>query len=175
MNNYEFRGCSPQIAGDAWVAATATVVGDVHLESGASLWFGAVARADSAAIRIGAGTNVQDNSVLHTDAGFPLTLGRNVSVGHAAVLHGCMVGDDVLVGLGAMIMNGARVGAGSLVAAGALITEGTDIPPGSLVVGVPARVARPVTDQEAAKIRENARLYGDLTTDWLAAEASSRE
>lgn len=172
MNSHEFRGHRPDVASGAWLAPTATVVGDVHVEEGASLWFGAVARADSAPITIGADSNVQDNSVLHTDAGFPLRLGRNVSVGHLAVLHGCTIDDDVLVGMGAMVMNGARVGAGSLVAAGALITEGTDIPPGSLAVGVPARVVRPVTEQEVATTRDNARLYAALAKDWLAAEPS---
>lgn len=173
MNSYEFRGHRPEIAAGAWLSPTATVVGDVHVEAGVGIWFGAVVRADGAPITIGARTNVQDNSVLHTDAGLPLRLGESVSVGHAAVLHGCVIDDDVLVGMGAMVMNGARIGAGSLVAAGALITAGADVPPGSLVVGVPARVVRPVTEQETAQIRENARLYGGLAKDWLTAEASS--
>ena len=135
MNSFEFRGLSPVVSPGAWLAPTATLVGDVRVDDGAGVWFGAVIRADTAPIRVGAGTNIQDNCVLHTDAGAPLELGQNISVGHSAVLHGCTIEDDVLVGMGAMIMNGALIGAGSLVAAGALVTAGTQIPAGSLVDG----------------------------------------
>jgi carbonic anhydrase/acetyltransferase-like protein (isoleucine patch superfamily) len=170
MSSFEFRGLSPVVSPGTWLAPTATLVGDVRLDEGASVWFGAVIRADTAPIRIGAGTNIQDNCVLHTDAGAPLELGRNISVGHSAVLHGCTVEDDVLVGMGAMILNGALIGAGSLVAAGALVTAGTQIPTGSLVVGAPAKVVRPMRDDEIGTNKENARLYSGLAREWQAAE-----
>ena len=169
MSSFEFRGLSPVVSPGAWVAPSATLVGGVRVDEGASVWFGAVIRADSAPIEVGEGTNVQDNCVLHTDAGAPLFLGRNVSVGHSAILHGCTVEDDVLVGLGAKLMNGSRIGAGSLVAAGALVTAGTQIPAGSLVVGAPARVVRPLRDEEVEEIKDNARLYGGLAREWQLA------
>jgi len=125
------------------------------------VWFGAVLRADGDSIEVQAGSNIQDGSVLHTDPGFPLTVGRNVSVGHGAVLHGCVIGDDVLVGMRATVLNGARIGAGTLVAAGAVVLEGTDVPPRSLVAGVPAKVRRPLTDDEVEGLRENSRNYRD--------------
>nr|WP_246221444.1 gamma carbonic anhydrase family protein [Phytoactinopolyspora mesophila] len=138
------------------------MIGDVTLGEQASVWFGAVARADFNRITIGARTNIQDGCVLHTDPGFPLTIGSGVSTGHRAVLHGCTIDDDVLVGMGATVLNGARIGAESLVAAGTVILEGTEIPPRSLVAGVPGKVRRGLTDDEAAKVRENAREYVEL-------------
>lgn len=156
---------TPQPADDAWVAPTATVVGEVTLGSRASVWYGAVLRADNAAIAIGADSNLQDNVSAHVDTGFPLTVGARVSVGHNAVLHGCTIEDDVLVGMSATIMNGAHVGAGSLIAAGALITQGTVIPPRSLVAGVPAKVRREVTDEELAAIGRNAAGYVEKTAE----------
>jgi carbonic anhydrase/acetyltransferase-like protein (isoleucine patch superfamily) len=156
-----FGGATPDVHDDAYVAPGAVLVGRVLLEASASVWFNAVLRADSEPIRIGAGSNVQDNVSCHVDAGFPLTVGRDVSIGHNAVLHGCTVEDGALVGMGAIVMNGAVIGAGSLVAAGAVVLEGTAVPPGSLVAGVPARVRRELTDDEAAGIRRNAAGYRD--------------
>lgn len=155
-------GVAPQIARTAWVAPGVTLVGQVVLEDGASVWFGSVVRADGDAIRVGRDSNVQDGCVLHADPGLPLSVGAGVTVGHRAVLHGCTVEDDVLVGMGSVVLNGARIGTGSLVAAGAVVLEGTEVPPGSLVAGVPAKVRRPLTDEERAGIRDNARTYVGL-------------
>lgn len=157
----QLDGTAPAVHPDAWVAPGATLVGRVTLQAEVSVWFGAVLRADGDSIEVRAGSNIQDGSVLHTDPGFPLTVGRNVSVGHGAVLHGCTIGDDVLVGMRATVLNGARIGAGTLVAAGAVVLEGTDVPPGSLVAGVPAKVRRPLTDDEVEGLRANARSYRD--------------
>lgn len=159
----------PFVDETAWVADNATVVGDVHLAPGASLWYGAVLRGDGASIRIGAGSNVQDNCVVHADPGFAVIVGEGVSVGHGAVLHGCSIGDDVLVGMNATVLNGARLGAGSLIAAGALVTEGAQIPEGSLVAGVPGKVRRSLTADEQDHIRRNARSYLELLAQHRAA------
>ena len=156
---------SPQVAGDAWVAPGATVVGDVVLEAGASVWYGAVVRADNARIAIGRDSNLQDNVSAHVDPGYPLTVGARVSVGHNAVLHGCTIEDDVLIGMSATVMNGAHVGSESLVAAGALITQDMVIPPRSLVAGVPAKVRRELTDDEVEGIRRNAAGYLEKTAE----------
>ena len=152
----------PSIDADAWVAPGATVVGDVAVGPASSVWYGAVLRGDGDRIALGARTNVQDGCVLHTDPGFPLTLGDGVSVGHRAVLHGCTVGDDSLVGMGAVVLNGARIGRNCLVAASALVLEGVEIPDGSLVAGAPAKVRRPLTDDEVAALRANADTYVEL-------------
>src|SRR5690348_2578293 len=152
----------PTIADGAWVAPGATVVGDVTLGAGSSVWYGAVLRGDGDRIVVGERTNIQDGSVLHTDPGFPLTLGAGISVGHRAVLHGCTVGDDALVGMGAVVLNGARIGPRCLVAAGALVLEGVDIPAQSLVAGAPAKVRRPLSDEEVAGLRANASTYEQL-------------
>jgi len=156
---------APRVADEAWVAPGATVVGDVTLEPGASVWYGAVVRADNAPIVIGRDSNLQDNVSAHVDPAFPLTVGARVSVGHNAVLHGCTIEDDVLIGMSATVMNGARIGAGSLVAAGAVVTQGADIPPRSLVAGVPAKVRRELTDDELRSIGENAATYLAKTAD----------
>ena len=153
--------CEPEVDPRAWVAPGASLVGDVRLAADASVWFGAVLRGDGGPIRVGAGSNLQDGCVGHTDPGFPLTVGSGVSVGHRAVLHGCTVEDDVLVGMGAVVMNGAVIGAGSLVAAGAVVLEATVVPPRSLVAGVPAKVRRPLTDEEVERVRRNAAGYVD--------------
>lgn len=152
----------PQVSPDAWVADTATVVGSVTLGAGSSVFYGAVVRADAERIDIGDGTNIQDGCVLHADPGRPLSVGSSVSVGHRAVLHGCTVEDEVLVGMGAIVMNGARIGTGSLVAAGALVPEGMEVPAGSLVLGAPAKVARPLSDAERTAVGRNALHYVDL-------------
>lgn len=150
---------APSVAEGAFVAPGAIIVGNVALADGASVWYNAVLRAEQEPIRIGAGSNLQDNVSCHVDHGFPLTVGRGVSVGHGAVLHGCTVEDDVLVGMSATVLNGAVIGAGSLIAAGAVVLEGTVVPPGSLVAGVPGKVRRALTDDEVAGIRRNARNY----------------
>ena len=142
-----------------FVAPTATVIGDVSLGEDTGIWFGAVVRGDKDRIEIGAGSNVQDNAVVHTSRGFPARIGREVSVGHGAILHGCTIGDRVLVGMGAIVMNGAMVGEDSIVAAGAVVTEGTVIPPGSVVMGVPAKVVKQATPDQKEGIRRNAGSY----------------
>ena len=150
---------SPKIAISAWIAPTASVVGDVILDENVSVWYGVVIRADLARIKIGDRTNVQDNAVLHADPGFPLAIGSGVSVGHGAICHGCVIGNDVLVGMGALIMNGVQIGDGALVGAGAVLLEGTIIPPQSLVVGAPSKVIRAVSQEETRRIRDNAATY----------------
>ncbi|MFF0447270.1 gamma carbonic anhydrase family protein [Streptomyces sp. NPDC004609] len=155
-------GTEPDIHPDAFTAPTSVVIGDVTLAPGASAWYHAVLRADCGPIVIGADSNIQDNCTVHVDPGFPVTVGERVTVGHNAVLHGCAVEDDVLIGMGATVLNGARVGTGSLVAAGALVPQGMEIPPGSLVAGVPAKVKRQLTDEEREHIRTNAVMYLEL-------------
>jgi carbonic anhydrase/acetyltransferase-like protein (isoleucine patch superfamily) len=149
----------PEIDPAAWVAPGCTVIGSVRLAPRASVWYGSVLRGDTEGITIGAGSNVQDGTVVHADPGFPTTVGAGVSVGHRAVLHGCTVEDDALIGMGAVVLNGARIGAGSLVAAGAVVLAGTVVPPGSLVAGVPARVRRALSEQERADLRRTAEQY----------------
>ncbi|MGK5113986.1 MULTISPECIES: gamma carbonic anhydrase family protein [unclassified Geodermatophilus] len=160
-DNYiaELEFGAPKIDDEAFVAPTAIVVGAVTMGPHSSIWYGAVARADHEVIEIGEGTNVQDGCTLHSDPGFPLVLGRGVTVGHNVVLHGARVDDDVLVGMGSVVMNGAHIGSGSIVAAGAVVTQGTEVPPGSLVGGVPAKVLRQTTDDDLAHIRGNAESY----------------
>ncbi|PRY41214.1 carbonic anhydrase/acetyltransferase-like protein (isoleucine patch superfamily) [Geodermatophilus tzadiensis] len=150
---------APAIDPEAFVAPTAVVVGAVTMGPRSSIWYGAVARADAEVIEIGEGSNVQDGSTLHSDPGFPLVVGRGVTVGHRVVLHGARVDDDVLVGMGSVVMNGAHIGSGSIVAAGAVVTQGTQVPPGSLVAGVPAKVVRPATEDDLTHIRLNALSY----------------
>jgi carbonic anhydrase/acetyltransferase-like protein (isoleucine patch superfamily) len=150
---------APDVAGFAWAAPGAHLIGAVTLHDRASVWYNAVLRADNEPIVIGERSNIQDNCSCHVDTGFPLTLGSGVSVGHNAVLHGCTVEDDVLIGMHATVMNGAVIGTGSLVAAGALVTEGTIVPPRSLVAGVPAKVRRELSENEVAGIRRNAEVY----------------
>ena len=150
---------APFVHDDAFVAAGAVIVGDVRLAAGSSVWYNAVLRAEAEPIVLGEDANLQDTVVCHVDAGFPLTIGRGVSVGHGAVLHGCTVEDDCLIGMGATVLNGAVIGAGSLVAAGAVVLEGTVVPPGSLVAGVPGKVRRELTDAERDGIRRNATAY----------------
>src|SRR5690606_37607495 len=153
---------APDIADDVFLAPGATVVGRVRLGPGASVWYGSVIRADSEDVIVGAQTNVQDGCVLHSDRGFPTVVGDRVTIGHRAVVHGCRVADDVLIGMGAVVMNGAQVGTGSLVAAGAVVTPGTEVPEGSLVAGVPAKVVRPVNEREREMIAVGYRNYGEL-------------
>ena len=152
---------APNIDSEAFVAPTAVVVGAVTMGARSSIWYSAVARADFETIEIGADSNVQDGCTLHSDPGFPLVLGRGVTVGHRVVLHGARVDDDVLVGMGSVVMNGAHIGSGSIVAAGAVVTPGTVVPPSSVVAGVPAKVVRQATDDDLAHIRANAASYYD--------------
>ena len=163
-------GRVPLVDAGAWVAATATVVGSVEVGPHSSIWYSAVLRGDGDRITIGPRSNIQDGAVLHTDPGFHLYVGEGVSVGHNAVLHGCRVEDDVLVGMGAIVMNGAVIGSGSMVGAGALIPAGTVIPPRSLVVGAPGRVRRETTDEEVAGIALNASFYVELAVQHAAAQ-----
>lgn len=149
----------PQVDDSAWIAPNATVIGRVRLGEQVGIWYSAVLRGDLEDIEIGARTNIQDGCVLHADPGFPLTVGTGVSVGHNAILHGCTVGDDVLVGMGATVLNGAVIGAGSLIAANALIPENAQIPPGSLVAGVPGKIRRELGEAELDRIRLNAAVY----------------
>ncbi|MBI1943680.1 MAG: gamma carbonic anhydrase family protein [Betaproteobacteria bacterium] len=149
----ELRGANHFIARDA------TLAGSIVLENDVSVWFGVVIRADNDQVRIGEATNIQDGAVLHCDPGFPLTLGRNVSVGHKAMLHGCTIGDGALIGINAVVLNGARIGAGSLIGANALVPEGKEIPPGVLVVGTPARVVRELEPEEKEGLLQIARGY----------------
>ncbi|MDO9143640.1 gamma carbonic anhydrase family protein [Rhodoferax sp.] len=159
MAIYELDGVSPHIADSAWVADSAEVMGDVVLGEQVSLWFGVVARGDTAAIRIGSQTNIQDLSVLHADVGMPLTIGSGVTVGHKAMLHGCTVGDDSLIGIGAVVLNGAKIGKGCLVGAGSLVTEGKEFPDGSMIMGTPAKVVRQLTPEQLQGLRDSARHY----------------
>jgi carbonic anhydrase/acetyltransferase-like protein (isoleucine patch superfamily) len=149
----------PQIDATAYIADDAQIIGDVVLAAATSVWFGAVLRGDTERIAVGPGSNVQDGAILHADPGFPCTIGAGVVTGHGAILHGCRIGDDCLIGMGAIILNGASIGPGSIVGAGALVTEGKDFPPGSLIMGVPARVIREVTAEDAEQIAAGARHY----------------
>lgn len=158
---YELDNIRPEMADPDswWVAPTASLIGRVILRRDASVWFGAVLRGDNEPIEIGEGSNVQDNAVLHTDPGAPLILGRNVTIGHLAMLHGCSVGDNSLVGIGAVVLNQARIGRNCLIGARALIPEGKEIPDNSLVIGAPGRIARVVTEAEAAGLSASALHY----------------
>ncbi|GGW62901.1 gamma carbonic anhydrase family protein [Streptomyces caelestis] len=155
-------GREPQVDPEAFVAPTASVIGGVTLGVGASVWYGAVLRGDVETISVGASSNVQDNCTLHADPGFPVTVGERVSIGHNAVVHGATVEDDCLIGMGATVLNGAVIGAGSLVAAQALVPQGMQVPPGSLVAGVPAKVKRPLTEEERQGITLNGTMYAEL-------------
>ncbi|MDG9715736.1 gamma carbonic anhydrase family protein [Streptomyces sp. DH24] len=155
-------GKDPKVAPEAFVAPTSSVIGDVTLHTGASVWYGAVLRGDVERITVGANSNVQDNCTLHADPGFPVTVGERVSVGHNAVVHGATVEDDCLIGMGATVLNGAVIGTGSLVAAQALVPQGMRVPPGSLVAGVPAKVKRELTAEEREGIALNGDMYAGL-------------
>jgi carbonic anhydrase/acetyltransferase-like protein (isoleucine patch superfamily) len=143
----------------AFIAPGAVVVGDVTIHAESSVWFGAVIRGDTEAIRIGRQTNVQDGCVLHADEGYPCTLGERVTLGHGAIVHGATVEDESLIGMRAVVMNGAKIGKGSIVAVGSIVTEGTEIPPGSIAIGQPAKVKRAVTDRDRERIRHAAEHY----------------
>jgi carbonic anhydrase/acetyltransferase-like protein (isoleucine patch superfamily) len=158
---YELDGQKPQMPADGryWVAPSAAVIGRVRLNRDSSVWFGAVLRGDNEWIEIGERSQVQDNATLHTDMGFPLTIGTDCVIGHNVILHGCTIGDRALIGMGAIVLNGARIGAGCLVGAGALVTEGKVFPEKSLIVGAPARAIRTLDDAAAAAIAAGADFY----------------
>lgn len=157
-------GVTPSIDDTALIAENATLVGRVTIREGASVWFGAVMRGDTDDLELGARSNLQDNAVVHADAGSPATIGSDVSIGHGAVVHGCRIGDGSLIGMNATVLNGADIGAQSLVAAGAVVLEGTVVPPRSLVAGVPAKVRRELSDDEVAALAANAAHYVELAT-----------
>ena len=161
METWSLDGIAPELPanGDCWIAPGARLIGRVRLAPGASVWFNAVLRGDNEPVSVGAGSNVQDGCILHTDMGFPLDIGENCTIGHMAILHGCTIGDGSLVGMGATVLNGARIGRGVLIGAGALITEGKEIPDGSLVVGRPGKVARALEPDEIAGLLASAENY----------------
>jgi carbonic anhydrase/acetyltransferase-like protein (isoleucine patch superfamily) len=165
---YSLNDLSPQLAPGAWAAPSADLLGDVRLGARASVWFGAVLRGDNTPLILGEETNFQDGSVGHSDAGFPLTIGARVTVGHQATLHGCTVADDCLIGMGARILNGAMIEPECIVGAGALVTEGKRFERGSLIVGAPARVVRQVTDEERHLLRASAAHYAEKAQRYAA-------
>ncbi|WP_433677316.1 gamma carbonic anhydrase family protein [Microbacterium gorillae] len=156
---------TPQLDDSAFVAGGARIIGNVVIEERGSVWYNAVVRGDRAEIRIGARSNVQDNVSIHVDEGAPVSIGEDVSIGHNAVVHGCTIEDGSLIGMGAVVLSGAVIGAGSLVAAGAMVLAGDVIPPGSLVAGVPAKVRRSLSDDEAAGLLRNAAVYLELSAE----------
>jgi carbonic anhydrase/acetyltransferase-like protein (isoleucine patch superfamily) len=159
MAIYRLDDETPRIAPSAWVADSAQVMGRVELQEGASVWFGCVLRGDNELLQVGRGANIQDGSVVHSDPGFPLTLGADVTVGHQVMLHGCSIGAGTLIGIQSVVLNGARIGAHSLVGAGSLVTEGKEFPPGSLILGRPAKVVRALGEEEIGKLMKMAAHY----------------
>ena len=158
---YDLKDKKPKNSGENWVAPNATIIGDVTLEKNSSVWFNAVIRGDNENIHVGEGSNVQDVSVLHTDPGCPLKIGKDVTIGHLVMLHGCTIGDNSLIGIGAVILNNAKIGKNCIIGAKALITENKEIPDNSLVVGAPGRVIKKLTDEQIRQITENAKHYQD--------------
>lgn len=158
---YALDGVAPELAadGDYWIAPSAQLMGRVRLESGTSVWFGAVLRGDNELILVGEGSNIQENSVLHTDIGFPLTIGKNCTIGHKAMLHGCTIGNNSLIGMGATVLNGTVIGNNCLIGANALITEGKVIPDGSLVMGAPGKVVRELDETAKTGLQKSAEGY----------------
>jgi len=156
---YDLENKKVKNSGNNWVAPNATIIGDVILEKNTSIWFNATLRGDIENIQIGEGSNVQDGSVLHTDPGYPLKIGKNVTVGHLVMLHGCTIGDNSLIGIGAVILNNVKIGKNCIIGAKSLITENKEIPDNSLVVGSPGRVIRKVTDEEVKAIKKNSIRY----------------
>ena len=168
MAVYQLDDLTPHLADSAWVADNAQVVGDVHMAADSSVWFSSVVRGDTATIRIGEGTNIQDGSVLHADVGIPLTIGKHVTVGHMVQLHGCTIGDESLIGIGAVVLNGAKIGKNCLVGAGSLVTEGKEFPDGSMILGSPAKVVRQLTPEQMEGLRRSARHYIENTERFKA-------
>jgi carbonic anhydrase/acetyltransferase-like protein (isoleucine patch superfamily) len=161
MPLYTLGGVAPVVpaADRFWIAPDARVIGKVTLGPGVGIWFGAVLRGDNEPVTVGEDTNIQEHCMLHTDPGFPVTVGRGCTIGHRAIVHGCTISDNVLIGMGAIVLNGARIGENSLVGAGALVPEGREIPPGSLVIGMPGKVARALSEDEIARNRKSAANY----------------
>lgn len=159
MTLYALDGIEPQIAEDTWIAPDANLIGRIVVEGAASVWFCATLRGDNEVITVGAGSNIQENCVLHTDMGYPLAIGKGCTIGHKVMLHGCIIGDNSLIGMGATILNGAKIGKNCLIGAGALITEGKEIPDGSLVMGVPGKVVRDLDDAAIEGLRKSALGY----------------
>ena len=159
MAIYELDGKQPQVAPTAWVADSAQVMGNVHIHADASVWFGSVVRGDTETITIGEGSNIQDGSVMHADHGKPLVVGKHVTVGHMVMLHGCTIGDESLIGIGAVVLNGAKIGKNCLVGAGSLVTEGKEFPDGSMIMGSPAKVVRELTPEQIEALRQSAKHY----------------
>tara|TARA_Y100001970_G_C14192283_1_gene836102 strand:- start:1543 stop:2046 length:504 start_codon:yes stop_codon:yes gene_type:complete len=160
---YDFEKNVPEVHPEAWVASNSTIIGKVKLEKDSSIWFNAVLRGDIELITIGEGSNVQDGSVLHTDPGYPLTVGKRVTVGHMVMLHGCQISDDTLIGIGSIILNNAKIGKNCIIGANTLITENKVIPDNSLVVGSPGRVLRKVTNEEIKAVLENGKHYVEFS------------
>ena len=161
MAVYELDGAQPRVADSAWVADSAQVMGNVVLGEDSSVWFGTVIRGDTETITVGRGSNIQDASVLHADIGKPLTIGDNVTVGHQVMLHGCTIGDESLIGIGAIVLNGAKIGRHCLVGAGALVTEGKEFPDGSMILGSPAKAVRQLTPEQIEGLKLSAQHYMD--------------
>ncbi|MFY0661138.1 MAG: gamma carbonic anhydrase family protein [Shimia sp.] len=159
MPMYELDGVAPKQDDSSWVAPDANVIGNVVLEADTSVWFGSTLRGDNETITVGAGSNVQENTVMHTDPGYPLTIGKNCTIGHKAMLHGCTIGDNSLIGMGATVLNGAKIGKNCLIGAGALITEGKEIPDGSLVMGAPGKVVRQLDEVAITGLTMSAKHY----------------
>lgn len=159
MAIYELDGIAPRMADSAWVADSAQVMGNVVLAEDSSVWFGAILRGDTETITVGRGSNVQDGSVMHADIGYPLTVGDNVTVGHMVMLHGCTIGDESLIGIGATVLNGATIGKNCLVGAGSLVTEGKTFPDGSMIMGTPAKVVKMLTPEQIEGLRRSAQHY----------------
>ena len=159
MAVYELDGVAPSVPDSAWIADSAQVMGDVVLGEDASVWFGTVVRGDTDKITIGAGTNIQDASVLHADRGVPLVIGANVTVGHQVMLHGCTIGDETLIGIGAVVLNNAKIGKNCLVGVGSLVTEGKEFPDGSMILGSPAKVVKQLSPEQIEGLRRSARHY----------------
>lgn len=159
MALYQLDDLTPAVHESAWVADSAQVMGNVSLAEDSSVWFGVVIRGDTETIRVGKGSNIQDNSVLHADMGMPLTIGDNVTVGHQVMLHGCTIGDGSLVGIQAVVLNGAKIGKNCLVGAGSLVTEGKEFPDGSMILGSPAKAVRQLTPEQIEGLKMSARHY----------------
>ena len=159
MALYELDGVAPEVDPSAWIADSAQVMGRVALAEDVSVWFGTVIRGDTESITIGRGSNIQDGTVMHADIGMPIVLGEHVTVGHKVMLHGCTIGDETLIGIGAVVLNGAKIGRNCLVGAGALVTEGKEFPDGSMILGSPAKAVRTLTPEQMQGLRQSARHY----------------
>ena len=158
-----YEGKLPKVHETAWIAETAVIIGDVEIEEESSVWYGCVLRGDEMEIRVGKRTNIQDGSILHIEGGkFPCILGDDVSIGHAAIVHGCEIADGALIAMGAIVLNGVKVGEGAVVGAGALVPEGKEIPPGTLWMGTPAKFVRELGEEERARFRRTPQIYSDL-------------